>query len=235
MRTCVRMKSLPSELRTRARSLRQEDGLSFGEIARALDIAPTTARRWTLDIDVTGAQLAQIDARRIHAALQASAANAALSRLRRLGWQQEGRLKAREGDPLHQAGCLLYWAEGTKTRNTVELANSDLNLTHLFVRFLAECFGVGPQQLAFCLHVYTGNGLTIEEIETRWLARLRLPRSCLRKHSINVRPAPSSGIKKNKLPYGVGTIRVLKSTRLVQHIYGAIQEYGAFEEPRWLD
>ena len=24
-------------------------------------------------------------------------------------------------------------------------------------------------------------------------------------------------------------------TQLVQHIYGAIQEYAGFEEPRWLD
>jgi hypothetical protein len=28
---------------------------------------------------------------------------------------------------------------------------------------------------------------------------------------------------------------VAKSTHLVQHIFGAIQEYGGFEEPRWLD
>jgi len=25
------------------------------------------------------------------------------------------------------------------------------------------------------------------------------------------------------------------STEIVQHIYGAIQEYAGFEEPRWLD
>ena len=28
---------------------------------------------------------------------------------------------------------------------------------------------------------------------------------------------------------------VAKSTRILQHIYGAIQEYAGFEEPRWLD
>ena len=27
----------------------------------------------------------------------------------------------------------------------------------------------------------------------------------------------------------------LHSTRVVQHIFGAIQEYGGFDEPRWLD
>jgi hypothetical protein len=229
------MKALPLELREEARRLRRKGGLSFGEIARTLAVAPATARRWTLDIEVTADQLKQIAARRIKAAQDASAANATLCRLKRLAWQREGRFRARADDRLHLAGCLLYWAEGTKTRNTVELANSDVHLSRLFLRFLTTCFGIEPRQLAFCLHVYTGNGLTIEEIETRWLSELGLPRSCLRKHTINVRPAPTSGVKKNKLPYGVGTIRVLRSTWLVQHIYGAIQEYGGFEEPRWLD
>jgi hypothetical protein len=223
------------DLRITARRLREQEGLSFGEIARTLQVAPTTARRWTLDIDVTADQLEQINARRTKAALEASTANATRWRLKRLACQRAGRLKAREGDRLHLAGCLLYWAEGTKTRNTVELANSDIHLIRLFLRFLGGCFEIGPRQLAFSLHVYTGNGLSIEEIEARWLIQLALPRSCLRKHSIDLKPSPTSGIKKNKLPYGVGTIRVLKSTWLVQHIYGAIQEYGGFEESRWVD
>ena len=44
------------------------------------------------------------------------------------------------------------------------------------------------------LSVYTGNGLTIREIEEHWLSVLELPRD----------------------------------------IYGAIQEYGGFNEPLWL-
>jgi hypothetical protein len=67
-----------------------------------------------------------------------------------------------------------------------------------------------------------------------WLTALRLPRSCLRKHSIDARPSSSTGSKKNKLPFGVCTLRVLRSTPILQHIYGAIQEYGDFEEPAWL-
>jgi hypothetical protein len=37
------------------------------------------------------------------------------------------------------------------------------------------------------------------------------------------------------LPYGVCSIRILRSTHLVQHTFGAIQEYAGFDEPRWLD
>ena len=156
-------------------------GSPLGRLRGPFKVAPTTARRWTLDIDVTADQLEQINARRIKAALEASTANATRWRLKRLACQRAGRLKAREGDRLHLAGCLLYWAEGTKTRNTVELANSDIHLIHLFLRFLGGCFEIGPGQLAFSLHVYTGNGLSIEEIEARWLIQLALPRSCAEK------------------------------------------------------
>lgn len=40
--------------------------------------------------------------------------------------------------------------------------------------------------------------------------------------------------RKNKLPYGVCTVQVC-STELVQHVFGAIQEYSGFDNPAWLD
>jgi hypothetical protein len=129
---------------------------------------------------------------------------------------------------------MLYWAEGAKDRNDVRLSNSDVNLVAFFVRFLRSCFGLGPERITIRLNVYTNNGLTVREIEDRWLSALKLPRSCLRGHTLNHFPTSSSGARPH-LPYGVCQVRVLKSTPIVQHIYGAIQEYGGFEEPRWLD
>jgi hypothetical protein len=199
-----------------------------------LGVSTSTARRWTLGIDLAPQQLASIDARRKTASRHASLRMAERRRMQRAQWQLEGRARAREGDLLHQAGCLLYWAEGRKDRNTVRLTNSDVHLLRVFRRFLACCFGIQSHDLNFRLHVYTGNGLTIPEIERHWMSALELPRSSIRKHSINPRPAATSG-KKNKLPYGVCSVEVLRSTWLAQHIFGAIQEYGGFEEPGWLD
>jgi hypothetical protein len=51
---------------------------------------------------------------------------------------------------------------------------------------------------------------------------------------LNHLPTSSGGRPKNKLPYGVCSL-VVHSTWMVQHIYGAIQEYAGFEEPAWLD
>ena len=75
---------------------------------------------------------------------------------------------------------------------------------------------------------------TIDEIEHYWLELLQPPDSAARKHTLNHLPTSSSGKARNKLPFGVCSLLV-HSTRVVQRIYGAIQEYGGFDEPAWLD
>jgi hypothetical protein len=40
--------------------------------------------------------------------------------------------------------------------------------------------------------------------------------------------------RRNKLPYGTCKLTV-NSTRIVQTIFGSIQEYGGFGRPEWLD
>src|SRR5687767_6860320 len=113
MGTYVPMEFLSPAVRAEACRLRQVEGRSLGEIAKTLGISQSTARRWTLEIELTADQRAVIDARRVTAALRGSALMAEGWRERRRGWQQEGRDRAREGDLLHHAGCMLYWAEGT--------------------------------------------------------------------------------------------------------------------------
>jgi hypothetical protein len=129
---------------------------------------------------------------------------------------------------------MLYWAEGAKGCNVVKLVNSDPHMVRFFRRFLVETLGVDPARLRVSVNVYTNNGLTIDQIERYWLKLLELPRTCLRKHTLNHMPTSSSGRARGRLPYGVCTL-CLNNTEVVQHIYGAIQEYGDFVEPAWLD
>ena len=129
---------------------------------------------------------------------------------------------------------MLYWAEGSKERNVVKFSNSDARMVKLFRNFLTDALGVNPADIRLSLNVYTTNGLSIDTIERHWLEHLELPRTCLRKHTLNHMPTSSSGRAHNKLPYGVCTMKVHR-TDLVQHIFGAIQEYAGFEEPAWLD
>jgi len=130
---------------------------------------------------------------------------------------------------------MLYWAEGSKGRNVLHFANSDASMVRFFVRFARESLGIPNDEFTLRLNVYTGNGLSLDQIEAHWLKALALPRRCLRGHTVNHHPTSSSGRKVNRLPYGVCSIRILRSTRHVQHIFGAIQEYAGFDEPAWLD
>jgi Homeodomain-like domain len=230
-------KPLKPEKRARARRLRAE-GWSYKRIARELSVSPSSALYWTRDIDLTPEQTAMNLGKgtpAAHAAvLKRGRAWSERSRNRRREFQEEGRRRARDGETLHQVGCMLYWAEGTKNKNTVCFSNSDPAMIRFFAGFLRECFGVPNEDFTLRINVYLGNGNGIHEIHGFWLDQLDLPETCLRKPTTNHFPTSSSGRRQNRLPYGVCTLRVRRSTWLVQHIYGAIQEYAGFDEPRWL-
>jgi hypothetical protein len=146
--------------------------------------------------------------------------------------QQAGRDLAQSGDALHRMGCLLHWAEGSKSRNMARLTNSDPDLLSLYVRFLRECYEVPVERITLSGSFHLGNGLTIEEIQAYWLQALDLPAASWRKPSIVA--ASADELKRGRLPYGTLSVTVC-SVIVVQSIYGAIQEYGGFDRPQWLD
>jgi AcrR family transcriptional regulator len=216
--------------RIEARRLRREDGLSMKEIARILGVSLSSVSLWVRDIELEDVQQASL---RLRAARRRGQASAAWARRHRRDAQETGRRRARRDDPLHMAGCMLFWAEGDKCRGSVRLANSDPALLRVFVRFLRECYGAPVERLAVSCNLFADHLERQREIEDFWLRTLGLPRSCLRKSIVNVYSKYSKKKRRNKLPYG--TCKVAYSdTRTVQSIYGAIQEYAGFDRPEWL-
>ena len=128
---------------------------------------------------------------------------------------------------------MLYWAEGSKSRNSVQFVNSDPAMVSYFVRFMRTQYDVPDDRFRLDCNLFADHIERQREIERFWLDTLDLPASCLRKSKVNVYSKYSQKKRKNKLPYG--TVRVcVHSTRIVQSIYGSIQEYGGFERPDWL-
>jgi len=129
---------------------------------------------------------------------------------------------------------MLFWAEGSKGRNSLQVANADPELLVFFAGFLRRHFSVPDDRITVSCNLFADHADRQREIEDYWLDRLRLPRSSLRKSIVNNYSKYSQKKRTNKLPYGTCSLRV-HSTRLVQTIYGSIQEYGGFERPEWLD
>lgn len=128
---------------------------------------------------------------------------------------------------------MLYWAEGTKSKNVVGMTNLDPDLLRTFLSFSRVYFDAPDSDWRLTLTYYDSNGLTQEEIENYWLTTLGLPSECLgNKHHVKTSVA-SKETSKVIRPYGVASIR-LSSTAVVQHIFGAIQEYAGADKPEWL-
>jgi hypothetical protein len=220
--------------RERARELRRQ-GASLRTIAATVGAARSTVSQWVRDIPLSDEQQAQLDAANpvLNGRRIGQLKWSRLNREARSAAQQDGRARAQGGTPLHLAGCMLYWAEGSKHRNNVTFTNADPDMVAFFLRFLRECYGVLPEEVALTINCHLGNGLTLAEIEEWWLERLGLPETCLRAAAVN-RPSSASKAVRRPLLYGTARLTV-NSTTVVQSVYGAIQEYAGFDRPEWLD
>lgn len=132
-------------------------------------------------------------------------------------------------------GCMLYWGEGQKTkRNSASICNSDPALLRLFQKFLIESLGVDPVIIHYHCHAHSANGVSKKQLFEYWQKELGFSREQWRRPTWDRRSRTGHLNKAGKLPYGVLTVSVHR-TCIVQHIFGAIQEYGGFERPGWLD
>jgi hypothetical protein len=222
----------PAE-RDEARRLRLE-GASITEIENALGVARSSVSRWVRDVELGPEQRARLVERVRLGPVVAAERKAAAARAVRQGYQDEGRRLARERDLTYAAGCMLYWAEGSKHRTTVTLTNSDPELVASFLGFIRRHFDVENGKIRLRCNLFADHAERQREIEDFWLDKLALERSSLRKSAINRYSKYSQKKRTNKLPYGTVQL-IVHSTRIVQTIYGSIQELGGFDRPEWLD
>jgi hypothetical protein len=207
-----------------ARKLRYQ-GFSVREIERAVGVARSTASLWVRDIELTPEQ-------RKHLRVRPRGVRTDFRR-RREQYQEEGRAAARRGEVLHAIGCMLFWAEGSKSVNMAQIANSDPELLRLAVAFLRHYFAVPDEKFGVMCNLFADHVDQQRAVEQHWLDVLALPRSCLTRTMVNRYSRASKRLRRGKLPYGTCRVTVC-DVRIAQHLYGAIQEYGGFERPEWL-
>jgi transcriptional regulator with XRE-family HTH domain len=224
---------MKTEERRRARELRAQ-GCSVKEIERRVGVSRASVSLWVRDIELGEEQRRILAERVTKGQLTAAQRKAERARHIRRGYQEQGRRFARERGASYAAGCMLYWAEGGKSRNSLQISNSDPELLGFFVNFLRDHFAVSNAAFTVSCNLFADHLDRQREIEEFWLRRLKLPPGCLRKSTVNNYSKYSAKKRTNVLPYGTCRVSVY-STKLVQTIYGSIQEYGGFERPAWLD
>ena len=114
--------------------------MSLKAIAEEIGASVSSVSRWVRDVKLSDEQKVLLELRAVSGQIKGSAVNATVRSDVRALAQEEGRQLARRAEPLHIAGCMLYWAEGAKSRNQLRFTNSDPEMTAFFVRFLRTYF-----------------------------------------------------------------------------------------------
>jgi hypothetical protein len=219
------MKTAEREL---ARALRREHGLPVKRLAQLIGVSTSSISLWVRDIELTQDQREALRP----CGVAGGASNSARGLARRRAAQEEGRIAARLGDYRHAAGCMLFWAEGSRRRDAVIFTNSDPAMVSFFLAFLRRGFGVTDEKVAVTCNLFADHVERQRTIEQFWLDVLQPTRTCLRKSTVNRYSKYSLKKRRNKLPYGTCRL-VVCDTTLVQQIYGAIQEYAGFDRAEW--
>jgi transposase-like protein len=225
-----------TEERERARTMRRDEGAPIKEIARRVGVAPSSVSRWVRDIELTPAQEQELLRRNpaYNRQLSGTAVQAATRRAERIAYQEEGRSLALRADSCHVVGCMLYWAEGEKDRNALRFYNSDPEMVRFFVFFLKKYFDLRDEEIKITCNLFADHVQRQREIEQFWLEVAQLPEYSLGKSYVNAYSKHSKKKRTNRLPYGTVRVTVCR-TRVVQSIFGSIQEYAGFARPAWLE
>ena len=140
-----------------ARRLRREEGMAMRVIAARLGVSVGSVSLWTRDIPLTEEQHERLrQANPIYnQQLRGQEGRRASARAARLAAQEQGRALARRADPAHLLGCMLYWAEGAKSRNSVKFCNSDHEMVRTFLTFLRGPCGVAEEQISLAVNCHS--------------------------------------------------------------------------------
>jgi hypothetical protein len=98
-----------------------------------------------------------------------------------------------------QPECMLYWAEGSRSRNAVVFTNSDPAMVRFMAAFLQRYYLVPDEAFTVTCNLFADHIERQQQIEQFWLDTLGLPASCLRKSTVNVYSKHSKKKRCNKL------------------------------------
>ena len=124
------------------------------EIARRLAVLRSSVSRWVRDVELTPEQKQRLRAHDRGDRLGVARRKSERARERRGEWQAEGRARARGKGRIHLAGCMLYWAEGSRSRNSVLFTNSDPAMVRFFLDFLVDELGVQRESVRVDVNLF---------------------------------------------------------------------------------
>jgi len=132
-------------------------GLTYSEIRILIPVPKGTLSNWYHGIALTHAQVEAIKARvPSQKGVPKDSQRRRRHEIDEIRREASAYAKAHITDPEFVAGVVLYWAEGSKTRNDVILANTDPRAHRLFITWVRQHLD-GDAEFVLSLHLHEGN------------------------------------------------------------------------------
>lgn len=211
--------------RERAIDLRRK-GLTYSEILRQVPVAKSTLSVWLGEVGLTAKQKQRISDKKRAAMLRGSASR----RATRVARTQDIRaVSALEvvmymRDPLFVSGVSLYWAEGSKQKESnvsqpVAFSNMDVRAHAVFLRWIEKYARISRAECVY--QVYVPDTLRAATAVAYWRENLKIPLERVRIYSKKPGGKTSHHIARNDY-YGILRVVVPRSTDLNRRIGGWI-------------
>lgn len=216
------------QLRIKARELRSK-GESVIVIAKQLGVSKSTVSYWVRDIILSIKQLEKLRNSQLKGAERGRLKGALKQKRQRLklietskknGLKSIGKLSKKE---FLISGIALYWAEGTKKRQIVQIVNSDPNMIIFMIRWLKTFFNINYDDLVARVGINYIHKEREDVVIKYWSKKTGIPLSRFKKTSFK-KVKNKKYYKNFDQHFGTLDIRVLKSSRFSYKINGLI--YG---------
>jgi len=194
----------PLSIREKAIQYRKR-GYSYGMIKEILGLPKSTQSNWFKEIPYSPNKevLQRIGAARSKSARYKNQQKLNDIKLAKNRSEKEvGELTDRD---LAMLGTALYLGEGSKSTETVQIANSDPKVIQLAMKWLEKTFGLKKRNFVLSLYLYPDSN--VEESIEYWAKITGIPKGYFTKTQIDKRQNKS--VRKNKkLPHGTARLTV---------------------------
>lgn len=183
-------------------------GLTFTEIQQVIPVPKSTLSNWCREVSLTANQIDMIKHRtgpHVYAGIPRDTQWKRRLEIERIRTEAREFGESHLTDSAFVGGVVLYWGEGAKTRNCLDLVNSDPAALRSFIRWVRRYLDAEPQ-FVLSMHLHQGN----DEAEAKeyWARTVGLHGARFTKTFI--KPA-GTGHRKNHLKHGVCRVRTQRA------------------------
>lgn len=183
----------------------RKKGYSYNMISQKLGLAKSTLSDWLKEIPFTPNKevIARIGKARVKSAKFKNKQKLEnIKEMRALAKKELKKLSKRD---LWLLGIGLYWGEGAKSCEGIELMNSDPEIIKIIIKWFKEICGLSIENFAATIHGYPDTN--IKKSTDYWSKITNIPKNQFKKSQIDKRTNKLM-IKRDKLPHGTLRLRI---------------------------